>query len=68
MKEEENEKWDDEEGEDNYDKEDDEDESEDNDDGIDHDEIIFGSVTEIIFQLARTLGNEFGPYFNLLAP
>jgi hypothetical protein len=31
------------------DKDDDEEESEDNDDGIDHDEIIFGSVTEIIF-------------------
>lgn len=68
LKEEEDEKLEDVEDEDVDDKDDDEEESEDNDDGIDHDEIIFGSVTEIIFQLARTLGNDFSPYFNILAP
>jgi len=39
-------------------------ESEEGDDGIDHDEVILGCVTDLIYESARSFGNEYAPYFN----
>jgi hypothetical protein len=39
------------------------DEEEEGDDGIDHDEVIFGNVSDLVIAIARSMGNEFAPYF-----
>ena len=63
---------DDEDGEDfkdeNPEDDDDDEESEEGDDGIDHDELILGNTTDLVFELARAFGNEFAPYFTMIAP
>jgi hypothetical protein len=41
---------------------------EDEDDGINHDEVILGNITDLVFETARSLGNDFAPWFALLAP
>lgn len=41
---------------------------EDEDDGIDHDEVILGNITDLIYETARSFGNDFGPYFARIAP
>lgn len=43
------------------------DEDEEGDDGIDHDEVIFGNVSDLVIAIARSMGNEFAPYFTQLA-
>lgn len=48
--------------------EDDGSEEESEDDGIDHDELIFGNTSDLIIAMARSMGNEFAPYFHEVAP
>ena len=38
------------------------------DDGIDHDELIFGNTSDLVIAMARSMGNEFAPYFHEIAP
>lgn len=35
---------------------------------MDHDEVIFGNVSDLILCLARAFGDEFAPYFKVIAP
>ena len=43
------------------------DEDEDGDDGINHDEVILGNITDLIYEIARSYGNDFAPYFQQIA-
>lgn len=43
-------------------------ENEEGDDGINHDEVILGNITDLLYETARSLGNEFATHFNLIAP
>lgn len=56
-----------EDGDDHEDVHDEEDEDdygdEEGDDGINHDEVILGNITDLIFETARSFGNEFAPFF-----
>ena len=50
---------------------DDEDEDygeEEEDDGINHDEVILGNITDLVFETARSFGNEYATHFALIAP